>query len=147
MGRPQYKVNISDVNKALAINGEPNIAIKKFIELVQIVQDLDDKEVAIRARDLDENHIGMLVVRKDGVELGLLNDIDNSTRPRGIRGPITAYSRIHQDEAVVEFDGDEIEPLPVPVGRFGQSTTLVIGTKIRRMHPNQLLILRETRDV
>lgn len=153
MGRPQVKYDISDINKALAINGEPTIAIKKFVELVQIVQDLGDKEVAIRARGLTELHIGMLVLRKDGVELGFLDDIDEASRPaqmvRG-RNLATAYNRIHQDQMGEDFDDEAILPLPGPVGpagRFGPTMTVVINGKIKRMHPNQLLILRETRDL
>lgn len=138
-------VSTADIIKGILVNGGTTDEAQKFIELTQILADLDPKQQLVRAKALNEFHVGQLVHTVNDVELGYLDDIDYATIPAqfGPRPLQTAYHRIHQDE--VEED-DFLGERRVVRGR-GQQIVVVINGKINRFSHNTLLKLTETRDI
>jgi hypothetical protein len=145
MAAPRTKVEISAVYKALKVNGETGTPAKKFLDLIFMIEQLGDKQQIIRARDLSDEHIGMLVENPKipGVT-NILNDIDDNMTvvSRSLAG---GYRNRRVEAEIDGFDVDEVnDGLRIP---RDQMITVVLDSKLVRLHRNALLILTELRDI
>jgi hypothetical protein len=144
MAAPRTKVEISAVYKALKVNGETGTPAKKFLDLIFMIEQLGDKQQIVRARDLNDEHIGMQVELPESPGVThILNDIDGDMT---IVGRTLAGYRNRRAEAEIDgFDGDDFnEGVRVP---RSQMVTVVLDSKLVRLHRNKLLILTELRDI
>lgn len=133
MAAPRTNLKIDAILTALSINGEKGTAAKKFVELVQKVEALDENQYLIRARDLTKEHVGSHI--EFGHQfVGILTDIEIQQRP-GIRYGMTLNLGMEDPVADVEIDEDEEG---VRVSARGP-VTIVLNGRLLKLHRNALL--------
>lgn len=134
MAAPRTKVEISAVYKALKVNGETGTPAKKFLDLIFLIEQLGDKQQVIRARDLSDEHIGMQLEMPTTGMSGIINDVDTSSIPSGLARRVVSG----HEESV-----DAVEYTP----RRPMVVTIVLDSKLKRIHVDHLVVLTELRDI
>lgn len=142
MASTENNLNELSVLKALQIEGYSLSEARNIVELSKKVADLEPKQLLLRARDLTENHVGM-VIEFSG-QSGVLNDIETPRPGFGVSNLKTAYhSQANTFEVGYEDDGTGVMS---PVSRTPRITA-VIGTKLVRIPSGMMVKLTETRDL
>ena len=132
MAAPRTKLEIKAVLTALGINGEKALASKKFVELVQKVEALNDNQYLIRARDLTKEHVGSHITFGRQFE-GIMTDIEMPARP-GIRfGMVPDFGIEDPSDVQVEEDDEGVR-----VNVRGP-VTIVLNGRLLKLHRNALL--------
>ncbi len=139
--RAKTAVEISDVIKALHVNGETGMPATKFIELIHMIEKLNPGEQIVRARDITPEHIGFQVTTRSG-RVGIITDVEARPGAHLVNNNLkTSYHRYQALTVVV----DEDEFCEDERGQdFGPRVMIIIDGKITRVHHNQLLVLSET---
>lgn len=136
-------LEVHHVLKALKIDGYTLSEAQKLIALADKIAELEPKQLLLRARDLNESHLGMFI--EVGRVEGTINDLDFSTLGGGpYRSLKSAYHSVNR------FDGDEIEADSDTLVAHRARTApvvAVINTKMVRIDRNSLVKLTETRDL
>jgi hypothetical protein len=140
MARPATNIAMVNVIQALRIEGYDLAEARKLVELAKAVSELEPKQQLIRARDLDANHVGMLIEYPG--RSGFLNDIEATSRTGSVRDLKTAY---HAQNLSVDYEDDGTGILH-PRAR-GPYITTVIDSKIVRIPFGMMVKLTETRDL
>jgi hypothetical protein len=131
MAAARTNLKIADVLTALSINGEPGIAAKKFVELVQKVEALDSNQFLIRARDLTKEHVGLQIAFGRHYT-GTLTDVEEQQKRRGMTFG-GAYGLSVDLDTEVSEDEDGIQ-----VTARGP-VLIVLDGKLVRMQRNTLI--------
>lgn len=150
MAAPRTKVEISAVYKALKVNGETGTPAKQFLDLIFKIEQLGDKQQIVRAGDLTDEHIGMQVETPSG-KTGILSDIDMTTV--GLYGPYRGQE-VARRAMINGSEDEDFDQVETPSPLYGTRNipqrhlvTIVIDSKLKRIHRNALLILTELRDI
>ena len=133
-------INRADLIKALKINGMTTGEAREIATLANEISQLEPKQQLIRARDLDEEHIGMQI--DFGEKHGVLNDVELKRRGVGtlLRGAQYPVNQFADEDEQPEHVGLSYPPRQAAI-------TVVINSKLTRLPANKLVKLTETRDL
>lgn len=138
MARPATNtINPQAVLQAALIEGSSAVEARTFVDLVKRVQSLGRKEFLLKAANLSEKHIGLMIdVEVDEIVAepinGFITDVDECPTRQGslMGGPMSLRTSY----------GPGVRPA---VG----VRTIVVDGKIRKLWPETLVKLTETRDI
>ena len=133
-------INRADLIKALKINGMTTGEAREIATLANEISQLEPKQQLIRARDLDEEHIGMQI--DFGEKHGVLNDVELKRRGVGtlLRGAQYPVNQFADEDEQPEHVGLSYPPRQAAI-------TVVINSKLTRLPASKLVKLTETRDL
>ena len=138
MARSSSNVASSDVVKALQIEGYTVKEARKLVALAKKVSDLGPKQTIIKASELTEEHVGMLLKIGSG-ETRVINDVDE---PRPQRGMQYGYNRLATVVDGPEFDGDEVNVIQQSRPNH-RAVTVVLESKLAKIPWNTLVVLTD----